>query len=425
MVVSAVIVGYGDRGSIYGKYAVDHPELLEIKAVVDPNEFKLNLAKERFHLRDEQLFTSFEEFIAKDKFADATIVATMDELHYYHGKSCLEKGYHMLIEKPVVNNEKELLELRDLAAAKGLFMMVGHVLRYTPFYTAIKQEVLNGAIGKIIHMQTNEFVGISHTSCSYARGKWKNEKECGSSMLLAKCCHDLDLICWLNNQTTPVSVVSMGGRNNLVKENAPVDSTARCLDCPHVDTCIYSAKSLYLLNDLFPHYSFAGIDKPHDQITMKEKIEALKTDDPFGECIYKTTADVVDHQSLIVKFENGSTAVHSMISAVPRPGRSIHLIGTKGEIEGFFESGTYVVRKQNFQTSWYDKREVDVNDLVDKTVGHGGGDSLLMEDFVRILRKEEPSISTTKIDDSIASHICVYKADESLRDGEFKMINIE
>mgnify|MGYP003298304132 CR=1 FL=1 len=158
MKTTAVIVGYGDRGSVYGKYAVDHPELFEIVAVVDPNTFKLGVAKERFHLKDEQLYTSFEEFISKDKFADAVILTTMDELHYPQGKEVLKKGYHMLIEKPVVNNKKHLLELRDLANKKNLVMMVGHVLRYTPFYSAIKKEILDGNIGKIIHMSYIMFV---------------------------------------------------------------------------------------------------------------------------------------------------------------------------------------------------------------------------------------------------------------------------
>jgi len=422
--VSAVIVGYGDRGSVYGKYAVDHPDLLEIVAVVDPNTFKLGVAKERFHLKDEQLFTSFEEFIAKDKFADAVILCTMDELHYPQGKAVLKKKYNMLIEKPVVNNRKQLLELRDLAKKNNLFMMVGHVLRFTPFYSAIKKEILDGAIGDIIHIDTSEFVGICHTSCSYARGKWKNTKECGSTILLAKCCHDLDLICWFNNKTTPVNVTSMGARTNLIRENAPKDSTERCTDCPHYDTCIYSAKSLYLLTDIFPHYSFAGFNKPHDQITMEEKIEALKTTDPFGICIYKTNANVVDHQSLILTFANGSTAVHNMISCVPRPGRSIHIIGTKGEIEGFFEESKYIVRNQKFESAWHVDREVDVNKLVDRSVGHGGGDVGLIADFVRVLRNEEPSISTTKIEDSIASHLCVYKADQAMKTHKVKKIKM-
>ena len=51
-----------------------------------------------------------------------------------------------VIEKPIVNNEKELIELRDMARAKGVSILVCHVLRYTPFYLKIKEIIASGGI---------------------------------------------------------------------------------------------------------------------------------------------------------------------------------------------------------------------------------------------------------------------------------------
>jgi predicted dehydrogenase len=131
--------------------------------------------------------------------------------------------------------------------------MVCHVLRYTPFFKAIKEIIQSGEIGEIVHMESSENVGVAHSSNSYIRGKWNSAEKCGSSMLLAKCCHDLDLFCWLNGETEPTEVASFGGRNFLIPEKAPKGAGERCLiDCPHVDTCQYSAKSIYLLNDKYP-----------------------------------------------------------------------------------------------------------------------------------------------------------------------------
>ena len=346
----------------------------------------------------------------------------MDSLHYEQATALIKLGYNILLEKPIVNNEKQLLELRDLAKEKKVIMSVGHVLRFTPFYKSIKERILSGEIGDIIHIDTSELVGIAHSSSAFARGKWKNEQECGSTMLLQKCCHDLDMICWLNDKTKPLKIVSFGARTNVIPENAPKDAADRCYDCPHLDTCIYSAKSLYVKNDLFPTYSFLSVNKPHNQLTTEEREELLKTTDPFGKCIYKTGANIVDHQSLIMMFENGSTAVHNMISFVPRAGRSIHIVGTKGEIQGFFESNKFEIRKENFDTSWYKTEEVDVTKLYDKNVNHGGGDLGLIKDFVKLLRGEKPSISTTDIEGSIISHQCVYLADESMREDEVKYL---
>jgi predicted dehydrogenase len=266
-------------------------------------------------------------------------------------------------------------------------------------------------------METSELVGVSHSSSSYIRGKWNKEEVCGSGMLLAKCCHDIDLICWLNNETMPTEVVSYGGRNFILPENAPEGSTERCyLDCPHLDTCKFSAKSLYVDNDWFPHYSFPLIKKKHDEITLEEKLEALKTNDPMGVCAYKTGSDLVDHQSVMMKFANGSTAFHSMLSAVPRPGRKIHIIGTDGEIEGFIESDKFVIRKFDFKTSGYVEKEIDVSKQIDRSVGHGGGDIGLIRDMVKRMQGEQASIATTDIIDSINGHECVYAAEHSRKE---------
>ena len=418
MKVKVVIVGYGDRGSIYANYAAKYPEELEIVAVVDPDLFRLGMAKEKFNLDQSQCLTSFDELLSRGKIADCAVVATMDQLHYEQAKALLYQNYHLLLEKPVVNNSEKLEELRKIATERNLIMMVGHVLRYTPFYGSIKRDILAGKVGEIIHIETSELVGICHASSSYIRGKWKLEKECGSGMLLAKCCHDIDLICWLNNATQPTEVVSYGGRNFILPEKAPKDSAERCYhDCPYLDTCRFSAKSLYVDNDMFFTYSYPLIKKKHSDITLDEKLEALKTNDPMGVCAYKTGSDLVDHQSVMMKFKNGSTAFHSMLSAVPRPGRKIHIIGTEGEIEGFFESNKYTYRKFNFENSLWTEETVDVMAEIEEGVGHGGGDIGLMRDFVRRMQGEKPSIAVTDIVDSINGHECVYAAEKSRTQG--------
>lgn len=182
MQVKAVVVGYGDRGSIYADYAFRYPEELKIEAVVDPDPFRLELAKEKFKLKDEQCLTDFETLLSKGKIADFAIIATMDQLHYEQAKALMMQKYNLLLEKPIVNNSKELQELKQISEEKNLKIMVGHVLRYTPFYKAIKQILLDGEIGEIMHMETSEFVGTVHADCCYIRGKWNKEETCGSGI---------------------------------------------------------------------------------------------------------------------------------------------------------------------------------------------------------------------------------------------------
>ena len=205
----AAIVGYGNRGQVYGDYSLQCPDEFGVAAVIDPKEFKLREAKERYGLSDERLFCDFASFLKSGIKCDFVINATMDQFHYETTMEILGAGYDLLVEKPIVPNEKELLDIKNLAEKKGVRVFVCHVLRYSPFYTKIKEILNSGVIGKIMTMEMNEHVCRQHYLASYDRGKWNSEDGCGSGFLLAKCCHDMDIMCWLNNASAPETVASM------------------------------------------------------------------------------------------------------------------------------------------------------------------------------------------------------------------------
>lgn len=415
-----VLVGFGDRGHVYSREVVLHPDELKIVAVVEPDDFRREEAKKKFGISEENCFTSVEECIARGKIADAVINTTMDSLHIQTSIPFLEKGYDMLLEKPITNNREELLKLAECAKKNRVQLMICHVLRYTPFYSSIKKEVLSGEIGEIVNIQTNEFVAVCHASHSYIRGKWNNRKKCGSSMLLAKCSHDIDLICWLNNKTVPQRVTSMGGRYYFIEKNAPKNSGTRCLvDCPIEKGCVYSARKLSLDHDFFPWLAWDCFKKSSEDVTMEEKEESLKTNNVHGRCIFKTDADLVDRQMVMIKFADGSVASHGMIAGVAKAGRDIHIVGTLGEIQGFLEENKYVVRTYDPQTLFYKERTVDLANSVAGADRHSGGDSRLIDDFICLLNHKPRSVSSTVIEDSVYGHLTVFAADDSLdKNGE-------
>ena len=245
--ITAIIVGAGHRAFTYAKLAITNPELLKIVGVADPDKIRQKKAMEMFGFPKENCFDSAEELAKAPKFADAVINGTMDEQHLATSLPLLKKGYDMLLEKPFATNEKEMRELVNCVKENGNKVMICHVLRYTPFYLSIKEIVHSGEIGDIINIQTSEHVSYHHLSTSYVRGKWANSDRCHTSMLLAKCCHDIDIMMWMMSETKPVSISSFGSKFQFKPENAPKDAGTRCLvDCPLVDTCRYSAKRLYL-----------------------------------------------------------------------------------------------------------------------------------------------------------------------------------
>lgn len=415
-----ILVGFGDRGHVYSREVLHHTDKVKVIAVVEPDDFRREEAKVMFGIPDENCFTTVEECIKRGKMADAVINTTMDSLHVKTSLPFLELGYDMLLEKPVTNNREELLKLKDCATQNGARLMICHVLRYTPFYSAIKKEVLSGEIGKIVNIQTNEFVAICHASHSYIRGKWNNREKCGSSMLLAKCSHDIDLLCWLNNTTVPERVTSMGGRYFFIEKNAPENSGTRCLvDCPIERDCIYSARKLSLEHDFFPWLAWDCFKKDPESVTAEEKEESLKTNNPQGRCIFKTDADLIDRQMVMIRFKDGTLASHGLVAGVAKAGRDIHIVGTTGEIQGFLEENRFVVRTYNADTLLYNERTVDLAKDVSGADRHSGGDSRLIEDFINLLNDSPRSISSTVIEDSVYGHLTVFAADESLdKDGE-------
>ena len=192
--ISCAVVGYGDRGERYTDYAINVPEELEVVAVVDPNHVRRQLAQKNHNIPDCRAFETLEAFLAADIRCDLIVNATMDELHYVTAKALLERGYNMMLEKPVTGKAEELLELERLAKEKGCKLVVCHVLRYTPYYLKVKEVIDSGKIGRVVDMQLNEHIWFGHAVNAYVRGKWRNENTCGSSFLLAKSCHDTDLL---------------------------------------------------------------------------------------------------------------------------------------------------------------------------------------------------------------------------------------
>lgn len=427
--IKGAILGYGDRSYWYSQYAIDRPEELEIVAVIDINTFKLKNAKERFNLSDDMLFTDLDEFLKKDVECDVIINGTMDNLHYETTIKILQKGYNVLLEKPITSNPDELLEIERLANEKNCKVVVCHVLRYTPFFRKVKEMLDLGEIGKIVNMEMSEHVWHGHFVNAYVRGKWRNEKECGSGFLIAKCCHDTDLMCWLNNITRPTQVASFGKRALYTPENAPEGSTEYCHDCPKKSECMFDASRFEAIMDCCPQYTWIDIDKDKRSIPLDEKLEHLKTS-VFGKCVFKTDMDIVDRQSVCVNFENGSTATLNMIGGASRAGRNMHIVCEYGEIFGKLEENKFVYRKFNkdlVNRKYRCDDDTHIDQVIDVTInddresnasaGHSGGDFFIMKDLTSVLRGEPCSKSTTVISDSVNSHLICYAAEKSRLNG--------
>lgn len=405
--VTFAIAGLGNRGTAYASKLIKYPDEMEIVALADNRRVRLDNVQEHLHLPEDKVFSSAEELLKAPRLADVLIIATQDAQHKEHALAALEKGYHLILEKPVSNNPQDCKEIAEAANRHQRHVLVCHVLRYTPFYSQIKKLLDQGLIGKIESIEADEQVGFYHYAHSYVRGNWHNEAA-SSPMILAKCCHDMDLMLWLTGKKC-LKVSSFGSLDHFKAENCPEGAAERCKDCT-LD-CPYHAQRFYLSR--IPGWPSNIL---HPQPTEERILKVLDETD-YGKCVYRMDNDVVDHQIVNLLLEDGITVNFQMVGFSNRQTRWIRIMGTKGEIWGDFHS-----RDLNWQLfGEKEVHKVDIDALFSDFSGHGGGDEGLVIDAIRFFRgdKDFDSSSITSIDRSVESHFVAFAAEKSrVHEGE-------
>lgn len=403
--VTAVLLGAGDRGrNAYAPYALAHPEALRFVAVAEPDVERRTQFQKQHGLPDAACYQDYQAFFQNPVPADCLLVCTQDRMHTEPALMALERGYQVLLEKPMSPIRDECEKLVETASVNHRVLMVCHVLRYTPFYSTLKQLLDQGAIGRLISVHHLEGVGYWHFAHSFVRGNWSVEAQ-SAPAILAKTCHDLDILQWLiGGRCTSVS--SAGALTYFTAENAPEGAPARCLeDCPHARTCLYYAPDLYLGESTEWPTSAISADA-----SLEARREALRSG-PYGRCVFRCDNDVCDHQSVNLSFDNGVVANMMSTAFTNDINRWTTLQGTEGDIDANFHAATIRVRQHGSGRVDEIKLNLDLDNL-----GHGGGDFRLLRDFLDVVR-DGSGEARTLAEVSLASHLMAFAAEGSRKTG--------
>lgn len=417
---SVVLIGAGLRGKIYTDEMLNFPDKYKVVAVAEPIEGRRKVIQEKHNIPDEMCFNSWQEVLSKPKMADLALISTMDDMHYEPAMKAIELGYNLLLEKPVAPTAKECADIALAAEKKGVKVLVCHVLRYSPFFKKVKEIIKDGMIGDIMSVLHVEGVGNVHQSHSYVRGNWHSESET-TPMLLAKCCHDLDILQWILDKPCK-KIQSFGKLTYFKPENAPEGAPVRCIDggCPEENTCPYNCKKLYYDwkdNDWFRGACTRGIAEkeiPTDEEVMK----ALETTD-YGLCVFKANNDVVDHQTVNMEFEGGANVTLSM-NAFNKGGRYIRIFGTKGELTAYMEDTKIDVY------TFEDKKHQEIPiQLIGESIvtGHGGGDAGMIYELYDYLSDNYSGYCAADINISVKNHLIGFAAEKSRREDTVENID--
>lgn len=457
--ISAIMIGAGDRGKdVYGQYALEHPDDIRFVAVAEPDPFRREAFARGHGLEPAHVHATWESLLERPQLADAAFICTQDKMHTGPALSAMDQGYHVMLEKPMAPTASECRQLVETAESRGLNLQIGYVMRYSPFFKKVHQAIHSGSLGELICLSQRENVSYWHMAHSFVRGNWRDSQE-STPMILAKCCHDMDLLHWLAGAPAR-RISSVGSLSHFRPDKAPEGAPERCAaGCPHEPECIFSAIDIYvrltpllrlgMMSGSWPYRTLAQMLErypgPMESVarfvpplrrytdysgwpvrvmatdyTREGRMRAVQDPaNPYGRCVYYCDNDVVDHQHVDIEFANDVTATLIMHGHSYAEGRTLRVDGSEATLTGEM----YLHRQR---LTLFDKRSGRQKDLLAGGLdldddGHGGGDDGLMEAFVSMMRGEG-GMAVADARGSLESHLMAFAAEQSRVEGRVIVI---
>ncbi|XP_053405249.1 putative oxidoreductase YteT isoform X3 [Mercenaria mercenaria] len=412
---TTIIVGAGSRGHGYPYYAVVFPKQLKVVGVCEPRDHHRQHEVKQHNIPPENVFKDWKEAAEREKFADSVIICTPDRLHKDPAIAFAKKGYHILLEKPMAVTEADCKEIVATVKENNVILAVCHVMRYMSWVKKVKEIIDSGVIGDVVNINHTEPVGFWHFAHSYVRGNWHVEAD-SSFSLLAKCCHDVDLISYWMRGKPCQRVSSFGNLSHFHKGDKPEGAAYRCLDCPVSieNNCPYSAKKIYLDRVKQGHRGWPT-SVLCDIVDIENVTDALRKG-PYGKCVYDTDNDVMSHQVVNMQFEGGATATLQMVAFTKKLcAREVKIYGTKGEIT-VNDGELPPIKVFNFLTHKTDSFDPEDEMAPLPLMGHGGADYQAIKAFVTALHDQDSKVIETGPDDTLASHILCFAAERARKE---------
>lgn len=145
---------------------------------------------------------------------DLICITTPNRLHFDMVKYALKTGKHILCEKPLSDDSKEVKELIKLTKDYNNLTLVDHQLRFNPYIQKIKSLIDKGTLGKVYLVKINQQgSGFANENAAWC---WSFDATQGGGVRLAMASHLTDLIQYWFNSPKPTSV--MGYLNPITKE---------------------------------------------------------------------------------------------------------------------------------------------------------------------------------------------------------------
>lgn len=174
------IVGFGGMGSQHGKIlsGIEHVTIAGIYDVLDSRQ---QFASENGF----RVYGDFEE-VLNDRKVETILIATPNDSHKDLAIAALKAGKHVICEKPVTLNSKQLEEILKTAEACDRVFVVHQNRRWDEDYLVMKKLYDEGTLGNVFHLETRV------QGSRGIPGDWRHQKEFGGGMMLDWGVHLID-----------------------------------------------------------------------------------------------------------------------------------------------------------------------------------------------------------------------------------------
>lgn len=375
--LNIAVLGFGGRAESLTKYVIEHPEEYVIRAIAEPNELRRKRAAELFG--QARIFESGEAFYASGVPVDGVWVVSKEKTHAQLAIPAIERKLPLICEKPLATTLEDCYRICDAYDRNPVPMVIPHSLRYLPTYRKVKEIVSAGRLGRVLHIHAVEAIARKHTVSYYRRGPGRLRAD--TTFLMAKSSHDLDIVNWMMGGVKARSIACFGGQDYFLPRPEVPD---RCTDkCPELRSCPFGP---------YGEQVSAGqaikID-PDTEAVFDSKL-----------CAWNSGGDQIDHQTLIIQFEDGTTADFTL-RAFGGGGRYLHITGSVGTV-----ISTKEVRLTTVQPNT--DRIIPPEEMPPTLEGpHGGGDWALLHDWYEAVTNGRPPNSASPHESAEAVALCL------------------
>jgi predicted dehydrogenase len=150
--IAVIGAGYWGEKLIEEYLKLSNKPTVKLSAIIDKNRERLNYIKDKHNLPDKILHSEFQEFLKYDNEVDAVHIATPNETHYQIALEALERGKHVLLEKPMTTSSRSAFKLAREAEKRGAVLLVGHIFRFNNAVNMAKSLIENKTLGKIYYL---------------------------------------------------------------------------------------------------------------------------------------------------------------------------------------------------------------------------------------------------------------------------------